>query len=65
MNEKKAYIGADEMVELVQKSRGFKTYRELYTKKIQEGENTAKLLKVQQKEVKVIFSKLFYKIGYA
>ena len=53
MNEMKAYIGADEMIELVQKSRGFKSYRELYTKKIAEAENAAKILKMEQKEVKV------------
>lgn len=53
MNEMKAYIGADEMIELVQKSRGFKSYRDLYTKKIADGENAAKILKVEQKETKV------------
>jgi intraflagellar transport protein 81 len=53
MNEMKAYIGADEMIELVQKSRGFKSYRDLYTKKIAEAENAAKVLKIEQKEIKV------------
>jgi intraflagellar transport protein 81 len=52
MNEMKAYIGADEMIDLVQKARGFKTYRELYSKKIAEGENASKSLKLLQKEVK-------------
>ncbi|KAJ3370708.1 Intraflagellar transport protein 81 [Kappamyces sp. JEL0680] len=55
MNEMKAYIGADEMIELVQKARGFKTYRELYAKKIAEGENAAKMLKIQQREAKASY----------
>jgi intraflagellar transport protein 81 len=55
MNEMKAYIGADEMIELVQKSRGFKSYRDLYTKKISEAENASKVLKIEQKEVKASY----------
>jgi hypothetical protein len=53
LQEMKAYIGGDEAVEAQQKSRGFKTYRDVYNKKIQEQENTGKILREQQKEVKV------------
>jgi intraflagellar transport protein 81 len=42
MNEMKAYIGADDMIELVQKARGFKTYRDLYNRKLQELENQSR-----------------------
>jgi intraflagellar transport protein 81 len=53
--EMKAYIGGDEMIELVQKTRGFKNYRELYTRKIQELENTLSTCLELKKDVKVIF----------
>ncbi|KAJ3319005.1 Intraflagellar transport protein 81 [Boothiomyces sp. JEL0866] len=53
MNEMKAYIGADDMIELVQKARGFKTYRDLYNRKIAELENNSKILLEQQKEAKI------------
>ncbi|KAI8916880.1 hypothetical protein BC831DRAFT_485830 [Entophlyctis helioformis] len=52
MSEMKAYIGGDDMVELQQKARGFKTYRELYNKKIAEHEHQVKSLKEQQKDIK-------------
>ena len=52
MGEMKAYIGGDEMVELIQKTRGFKTYRDLYSKKILELEHHSKVLKEKQREVK-------------
>ncbi|KND05085.1 uncharacterized protein SPPG_00760 [Spizellomyces punctatus DAOM BR117] len=52
MQEMKAYIGGDEAVEQAQKARGFKTYRELYTRKLSEQENLGKSLREQQKEVK-------------
>lgn len=52
MQEMKSYIGVDEMVELVQKSRGFKTYRDLYTRKITEAEHQNKQLKEKQEDVK-------------
>ncbi|KAI8895679.1 hypothetical protein BC833DRAFT_600460 [Globomyces pollinis-pini] len=53
MNEMKAYIGADDMIELVQQARGFKTYRELYNRKIIEQENASKVLKEAQTEIKI------------
>ncbi|KAJ3252478.1 Intraflagellar transport protein 81 [Boothiomyces macroporosus] len=53
MNEMKAYIGADDMIELIQKARGFKTYRDLYNRKIAELENNSKILQEQQKEAKI------------
>ncbi|KAI9017177.1 hypothetical protein BC832DRAFT_596490 [Gaertneriomyces semiglobifer] len=52
MQEMKAYIGGDEALEQQQKSRGFKTYRDLYNKRLLEQENTGKSLREQQKEVK-------------
>ncbi|KAI8905563.1 hypothetical protein EDD86DRAFT_211793 [Gorgonomyces haynaldii] len=52
MGEMKAYIGGDEMTELVQKTRGFKTYRDLYTKKTLELEHMALKLRETQKMVK-------------
>ncbi|KAL2920089.1 hypothetical protein HK105_200155 [Polyrhizophydium stewartii] len=52
MVEMKSYIGGDEMIELQQKARGFKTYRELYNKRISEHEHQAKSLKEHQKDVK-------------
>jgi intraflagellar transport protein 81 len=55
MNEMKSYIGADEMIELVQKARGFKTYRELYNKKIVELESSSKNLKDVVRDAKVFY----------
>lgn len=52
MNEMKAYIGADDMMELVQKARGFKTYREMYNKKIAELESQDKSLRELQHHVR-------------
>ncbi|TPX69293.1 hypothetical protein SpCBS45565_g02540 [Spizellomyces sp. 'palustris'] len=52
MQEMKVYIGGDEAIEQTQKARGFKTYRELYTRKLAEQENLGKSLREQQKEVK-------------
>ncbi|KAI9005219.1 hypothetical protein BC832DRAFT_476657 [Gaertneriomyces semiglobifer] len=52
MQEMNAYIGGDEALEQQQKSRGFKSYRELYNKRLLEQENLAKGLRHQQKEVK-------------
>ncbi|KAK6099452.1 hypothetical protein MT418_000867 [Batrachochytrium dendrobatidis] len=52
MAEMKSYIGGDEMIELQQKARGFKTYREHYNKKIVEHEHHVKALREQQKKVK-------------
>jgi intraflagellar transport protein 81 len=52
MNEMKAYIGADDMIELVQKARGFKTYRDLYNRKLVELENASKELKDVYRDVK-------------
>jgi intraflagellar transport protein 81 len=48
----KAYIGGDDAFEQYQKQRGFKAYRDLYNKKIQEQENLGRTLREQQKEVK-------------
>ena len=53
MIEMKAYTGGDEAIEHTQKVRGFKTYRELYMKKISEQEHLSKSLKETQKDVKV------------
>ncbi|KAJ3044268.1 Intraflagellar transport protein 81 [Rhizophlyctis rosea] len=52
MQEMKAYIGGDDALEAMQKARGFKTYRELYNKKITEAENAGRALRESQKEVK-------------
>ncbi|KAJ3068337.1 Intraflagellar transport protein 81 [Rhizoclosmatium hyalinum] len=52
LNEMKAYIGGDDAVEAQQKARGFKTYRDVYNKKIVEQENAGKALRDQQKEIK-------------
>ena len=52
MNEMKAYIGADDMIELVQKARGFKTYRDLYNRKIQELEYQSRDLRDVYRTVK-------------
>lgn len=53
LQEMKAYIGGDEVIEAQQKARGFKTYRDLYNKKIIEQENFGKNLRDQQKEIKL------------
>jgi intraflagellar transport protein 81 len=52
MNEMKAYIGADDMMELVQKARGFKTYRDLYAKKLLDLENQSRNLQQVYVDVK-------------
>ncbi|KAJ3316717.1 Intraflagellar transport protein 81 [Blyttiomyces sp. JEL0837] len=52
LQEMKAYIGGDDVVEIQQKSRGFKTYRDLYNRKITEQENIGKTLREQQKDIK-------------
>ncbi|KAJ3072165.1 Intraflagellar transport protein 81 [Podochytrium sp. JEL0797] len=52
LHEMKAYIGGDDAVEAQQKARGFKTYRDVYNKKIVEQENAGKSLRDQQKEIK-------------
>lgn len=52
LQEMKAYIGGDDTVEFQQKTRGFKTYRDLYNKKIVEQENLGRSLREQQKDIK-------------
>ncbi|KAJ3222648.1 Intraflagellar transport protein 81 [Clydaea vesicula] len=52
MQEMKAYIGGDDVVEAQQRVRGFKTYRDVYNKKIQDLENVGKSLRETQKEIK-------------
>ncbi|KAI8852858.1 hypothetical protein BC829DRAFT_487295 [Chytridium lagenaria] len=52
LHEMKAYIGGDDVIELQQKARGFKTYRDLYNRKIVEQENLGKSLREQQKDIK-------------
>jgi intraflagellar transport protein 81 len=52
LQETKAYIGGDEKFEEIQKIRGFKSYRELYNKKLNEQENLGEMLRNTQKEVK-------------
>jgi hypothetical protein len=49
--EMKAYVGGDEQLELIQKQRGFKTYRDLYSKKIAELETDTKQMRDQQKQI--------------
>jgi len=39
----------------MQKLRGFKSYRELYNKKITEQENLGEMLRNTQKDVKVLY----------
>lgn len=49
----KAYVNSsDSNLESVQESRGFKSYHDLYRKKIMDAELTTKLLKETQKQVK-------------
>ncbi|KAJ3103095.1 Intraflagellar transport protein 81 [Phlyctochytrium planicorne] len=55
LQEMKAYIGGDDVIELQQKARGFKTYRDLYNRKIVEQENLGKNLREQQKDIKAKF----------
>ncbi|KAI8622652.1 hypothetical protein BC830DRAFT_1162737 [Chytriomyces sp. MP71] len=52
LQEMKAYIGGDEAIEGQQKLRGFKTYRDVYNKRILEQENMGKSLREHQKEIK-------------
>ncbi|KAJ3385440.1 Intraflagellar transport protein 81 [Entophlyctis sp. JEL0112] len=52
LHEMKAYIGGDEAIESQQKARGFKTYRDIYNKKIIEQENLGKSLREEQKLIK-------------
>ncbi|KAJ3094207.1 Intraflagellar transport protein 81, partial [Physocladia obscura] len=52
LHEMKAYIGGDEGVEAQQKARGFKSYRDIYNKKVVEQENLGKSLREEQKIVK-------------
>ncbi|KAJ3091770.1 Intraflagellar transport protein 81 [Quaeritorhiza haematococci] len=52
LQEMKAYIGGDETVEMQQRIRGFKTYRDMYNKRIAEQENLGKTYREQQKELK-------------
>lgn len=49
----KAYVNSsDSNMESIQASRGFKTYHELYRKKMLDAEHATKLLKETQKQVK-------------
>ncbi|KAI8825704.1 uncharacterized protein EV422DRAFT_563535 [Fimicolochytrium jonesii] len=52
MQEMKSYIGGDEQLEQTQKHRGFKTWREMYGKRVAEGETLGRALREQQREVK-------------
>ncbi|TPX64496.1 hypothetical protein CcCBS67573_g08402 [Chytriomyces confervae] len=52
LHEMKSYIGGDEAIEAQQKARGFKTYRDVYNKRIVEQENMGKWLREHQKEIK-------------
>lgn len=49
----KSYVGGDEQLEQLQKRRGFKTYRDLYTKKIAELEVVTRQLREQSQAVAV------------
>ncbi len=64
LQETKAYIGGDEKFEEIQKLRGFKSYRELYTKKITEQENLGEMLRNTQKDVKVYIPTSTYTFIY-
>lgn len=55
VQEMKSYIGGDDVVEAQQRARGFKSYRDMYTKRIQEQEAAGKKLRESQKDVKVCF----------
>lgn len=49
----KAYVNSsDSNLESMQASRGFKTYHDLYRKKILDAEHATKILKETQKQVK-------------
>ncbi|KAL7752724.1 hypothetical protein RI367_001726 [Sorochytrium milnesiophthora] len=52
LQEMKAYIGGDSELETLQRQRGFKTYRDLYHKKINDIELQVRNLREQQKEIK-------------
>jgi hypothetical protein len=53
LNEMKAYVNSnDSNLESIQASRGFKTYHDMYRKKILDAELATKLLKETQKQVK-------------
>lgn len=52
IQEMKAYIGGDDVIEAQQRARGFKTYRDMYNKKIQELDHAGKNLRESQKEIK-------------
>ncbi|KAJ3366430.1 Inorganic pyrophosphatase [Allomyces javanicus] len=55
LQEMKAYIGGDEVLDAVQRTRGFKTYRDLYNRKILEAEAAGRQLRERQKQVKNAF----------
>jgi intraflagellar transport protein 81 len=46
----KAYTGGDASIEALQRRRGFKTYRDLYNKRMNELEVQSRQLREQQKE---------------
>jgi intraflagellar transport protein 81 len=50
--EMKAYIGGDDVIEAQQRARGFKTYRDMYMKRIQELEISGKKRRESQKAIK-------------
>lgn len=52
-SEMKSYMGGDEQLEQLQKRRGFKTYRDLYNKKIAELEVCTKQLREEGQSVAV------------
>lgn len=49
----KAYVGTDESIKLIQKERGFKSYRDLYHKKILEAQAANKELLLERDDIKV------------
>ncbi|KAI9209448.1 uncharacterized protein BJ171DRAFT_564624 [Polychytrium aggregatum] len=63
MHEMKAYIGGDDSIEAQQKARGFKTYRDLYNKRIMEQENLGKSFREQQKEIKAKYEPNIKQLG--
>jgi intraflagellar transport protein 81 len=55
LTEMKAYVGGDADLELIQRRRGFTTYRDLYNKKIADLELQIKKFRERLQELQVLF----------
>lgn len=66
LGEMKAYIGGggDPKFEQLQLDRGFKSYRDLYTKKIMEADHATKQLKETQRTVKASHEERLKQVEY-